>query len=150
MDYKDLAKKYIGVREWSKEHKNIINYYNKNCSPLPRGYKVKYNDEWCATFVSFILLHFNCKNAPYECSANRMYNKCVKNKQICKKPKTNDIVFYQWKCNGYCNHVGIVSKVNGDTITVIEGNKSNKVGTRTIKYNSPYILDFGRVKVVEK
>lgn len=149
MDFKDFSKKYIGVRECSKEHKEIIDYYNKNCKPLPRNYKVKYNDSWCATFISFILLHFKTIKPPYECSANRMYNKCVTNKQIIKKPKINDIVFYSWKRNGYVNHVGIISKINGDIITVIEGNKNNKVGTRNIKYNSPYILAFGRVKEVE-
>lgn len=146
MDYKDFAKKYIGVKEWSTEHKKIIDYYNKNCKPLPRSYKVKYNDSWCAAFISFILLHFNCVNAPYECSANRMYEKCKKNKQIVKKPKVNDIVFYQWKCNGYVNHVGIISKIQGNFITVIEGNKNNKVGTRNITTTSPYILAFGRIK----
>lgn len=150
MDFKSLAKKYIGVVGYSKTHKEIIDYYNKNCKPLPRGYKVKYNDEWCATFVSFILLHFNCVKPPFECGADRMYRKCLKNKQIYKKPKVNDIVFYSWKCNGYVNHVGIVSKINGDMITVIEGNKGNKVGTRNIKYNSKYIMGFGRVKVNEK
>lgn len=148
MDYKDFAKKYVGIHEYSKDHKYIIDYYNKNCKPLPRGYKVKYSDEWCATFISFILLHFNCVNPPFECSANRMYEKCKKNKQIVKKPKVNNIIFYSWKCNGYVNHVGIISKIKGDIITVIEGNKSNKVDTRNIKINYLYTQAYARIKEV--
>ena len=40
-------------------------------------------------------------------------------------------------------HVGIVEKCDGKTITVIEGNKSNKVGRRTLAVNGKYIRGFG-------
>ena len=45
------AIKYVGVKEGSAKHKYIIDTYNK-IVPLPSGYKVKYTDAWCATFVS--------------------------------------------------------------------------------------------------
>lgn len=150
MLYSELAMKYKGVVQWSRKHKNIIDYYNENVKPLPRGYKVSYNDSWCATFVSFILAHFKTVNPPYECSANRMWEKCKKNKQIVKKPRVDDVVFYSWNCNGYINHVGIIAKVDADYITVIEGNKSRKVDTRTIRKDSMYIQGFARVKKVTK
>ena len=71
------------------------------------------------------------------------------------------ILFYDWydKGNGdnttAPDHVGIVEKVEGDTITVIEGNYSNSVKRRTIKVNGKYIRGYGVPKydteaVVEK
>lgn len=146
MNYSEFAYRYMNVVENSKRHKDIIDFYNESVRPLPRGYKVSYRDSWCAVFVSFVLAHFKTVNPPYECSASRMYQKCKDNKQIVKNPKIDDIVFYSWNCNGYVNHVGIVYKICGDIITVIEGNKNNKVGIRRIDKSSLYIQGFGRVK----
>ena len=39
-------------------------------------------------------------------------------------------------------HVGIVEAVNGNTITVIEGNMSNKVGERALQVNGRYIRGY--------
>jgi hypothetical protein len=65
------------------------------------------------------------------------------------KPKTNDLVFYDWQDTGkgnnlgYPDHVGIVEKVVGDTITVIEGNYDNAVKRRKIKINGKFIRGYG-------
>ena len=53
MTFLKNAKKYLGAIEGSNKHKEIIDGYNK-IKPLPQGYKVKYTDQWCATFVSYI------------------------------------------------------------------------------------------------
>jgi hypothetical protein len=45
------AESYLGCKESDGSHKKIIDLYN-TISPLPRGYKVKYTDAWCATYVS--------------------------------------------------------------------------------------------------
>ena len=67
-------------------------------------------------------------------------------------PKMGDYIFYNWDDGAnYANtdltasadHVGIVTKVSGNTFTVIEGNKSNAVGYRTMKVNGKYIRGFG-------
>lgn len=64
-------------------------------------------------------------------------------------PKPGDIIFYDWQDSGSGDnagtpdHVGIVEKVSGNTITVIEGNKSDAVGRRTIKVNGRYIRGYG-------
>jgi hypothetical protein len=44
---------------------------------------------------------------------------------------------------GWPDHVGIVEKVSGKTITVIEGNKSNAVGRRTLQVGGKYIRGYG-------
>ncbi len=45
------AQQWVGLNENDGSFKPIIDIYNAD-KPLARGYKVKYTDEWCATFVS--------------------------------------------------------------------------------------------------
>ena len=58
------------------------------------------------------------------------------------------MIFYDWQDSaegdnkGTPDHVGIVEYVNGDYIHVIEGNKNDAVGERTIKVNGRYIRGF--------
>lgn len=64
-------------------------------------------------------------------------------------PKGGDIIMYCWNVreqpnDGYANHVGIVTAVNGNKITVIEGNKSNSVGYRIIDVGNGYIRGYIR------
>lgn len=146
MTYSKIALKYVGTKEGTSKHHSIIDGYNKHCLPLPRDYKVKYTDPWCATFVSYILYLGKAKNPPYECSAFYMMEKAKKNKQIVKNPKVNDIIIYDWKNDNTINHVGIIFEIVGNNLYVVEGNKSNEVGTRIINKNSPDIECYIRVK----
>jgi len=45
-------------------------------------------------------------------------------------------------CTGAPEHVGIVTRVSGSSIRVIEGNKSNAVGYRNIRVNGRYIRGY--------
>ena len=64
-------------------------------------------------------------------------------------PKSGDIIFYDWQDSGIGDntgvpdHVGIVEKVSGSTITVIEGNKNNAVERRNIQVNGKFIRGYG-------
>ncbi len=49
----EQAKAWLGYKESNGTHKTIIDVYNSH-KPLARGYKVKYTDAWCATFVSAV------------------------------------------------------------------------------------------------
>lgn len=147
MDYIDLAKNFLGVKEGSAQHNYIINYYNDNVRPLPRGYKVKLTDSWCATFVSFIMFKCNAINAPYECSAQKMKELAIKKGLYHRgNPKPNDIIFYSWSNNNsICNHVGFVNHVWARDLETIEGNKDDKVGIRRVNKNSTTILGYATV-----
>lgn len=143
------AKKYIGFNEANKSFEIIIDGYNE-IEPLPRNYRVKYSDPWCATFISFLAK--KCKALdiiPAECSCGKMIiaaNKMgIYNENDEYKPKIGDIILYDWNdkgkgdCVGYPDHVGLVSRLSKTSFTVIEGNKSNMVSTRTLGYNARYI-----------
>jgi hypothetical protein len=63
-------------------------------------------------------------------------------------PAPGDIIMYDWQDSGSgdnrggSDHVGIVEKVSGNTITVIEGNYSNAVKRRTLQVNGRYIRGY--------
>lgn len=147
------AQAWLGKNENDGSHKEIIDLYNTQ-RPLPRGYAVKYTDAWCATFVSAVAVKLGYTDIiPTECSCIKMIN-LLKNigawiENDANVPKGGDIIFYDWYDKGIGDnttapdHVGIVEKVEGDTITVIEGNYSNSVKRRTIKVNGRYIRGYG-------
>ena len=146
------AVKWLGRNEANGTHKAIIDIYNSH-KPLARGYAVKYSDEWCATFVSAIAVKLGYTDIiPTECSCNKMIDLFKKlgrwKENENRKPKAGDIIFYDWQDSGYgdnrgsSDHVGIVEKVSGDTITIIEGNCNERVARRTLKVNNRYIRGY--------
>ena len=149
----EQAKAWLGLKESDGSHKSIIDIYNAH-KPLARGYAVKYTDAWCATFVSAVAIKLGYTDIiPTECSCTKMIEllkgigSWVENDAYVPKP--GDIMFYDWDDSGKgdntgsSDHVGIVEKVTGDTITVIEGNYSNSVKRRTIKVNGKTIRGYG-------
>ncbi|UTY39369.1 CHAP domain-containing protein [Allocoprobacillus halotolerans] len=145
------AKSWIGCKESNGSHKKIIDVYNSQKS-LARGYKAKYTDSWCAIFVSACAVKCGATDIiPTECSCGNMIE-LMKKKGIWIEddnitPKAGDIIMYDWdKKDGWPEHVGIVEKVSGKTITVIEGNKSDAVGRRTITVGNASIRGYGRPK----
>lgn len=159
-NFVETSKKYIGCKESNGTHKQIIDIYNKQKS-LPRGYKVKYTDSWCATFVSAMSIMCGYTSIiPVECSCQKMIEKfmdigCWKEKDS-YTPSVGDIIFYDWNDNGkgdntgWADHVGIVEKVVNGTITVIEGNYNNAVKRRNIYVDARYIRGYGVPKYKEK
>ena len=149
----EQARMWLGIQEGTTSHKNIIDVYNAH-KPLARGYAVKYTDAWCATFVSAVAIKAGCTDIiPTECS-------CPKQIELFKKlgcwaesdsrvPNPGDIIYYDWEDGGngdntgVSDHVGIVEKVDGLTITVIEGNYSNSVKRRMLAVNGKYIRGYG-------
>lgn len=148
-----LAQSWIGKKESDGTHKSIIDIYNAH-RPLARGYKVKYTDEWCATTISALAIKLGYTDIiPTECSCQKMIalfqniGAWVENEN--RTPKAGDIIFYDWQDNGvgdnkgWSDHVGIVEKVNGNTISIIEGNNSCAVKRRTLEVNARYIRGYG-------
>lgn len=149
-----IAISYLGYKESDGSHKEIIDIYNNGAKPLPVGYKVKYDDAWCATYVSAISIKAGLSDImPLECSCNRMIELYQKLGRFVEDdsytPMSGDVIFYDWQDSGIgdnkgsSDHVGIVTSVNGTTMKVIEGNISNSVGYRTLKINGKYIRGYG-------
>lgn len=152
----DQAKSWIGRKESDGSHKEIIDTYNKH-TPRARGYKVKYTDAWCATFVSACAIKCGYTEIiPTECSCEQMialFKKMgcwVENDAYVPSPA--DVIFYDWQDNGVgdntgrSDHVGIVEKVSGNVIVIVEGNYSDSVKRRTLKVNAKNIRGYGAPK----
>lgn len=133
---------WLGYKESNGTHKKIIDIYNKH-KPLAVGYKVKYTDEWCATTVSAAFIQAGLTDiAPTECSCPRMielYKKIGRwEEKDTYKPNPGDIIMYDWQDSGVGDntgtpdHVGIVVSVSGNTMQIIEGNKSESVMYRSL------------------
>ena len=149
----EQAKAWIGKKESNGSHKEIIDVYNSH-KPLARGYAVRYTDEWCATFVSAVAIKLGYTDIiPTECSCTRMIALLISigawAENDARTPNPGDIIFYDWNDNGVGDnksnpsHVGIVEKVSGNNITVIEGNYGEQVKRRTVTINSKYIRGYG-------
>lgn len=150
------AQEWIGRKESNGTHKAIIDVYNSR-RPLPRGYAVKYTDEWCATFASAVAIKCGATDIiPIECSCPQMISlfKSLGSwiESDAYVPQPGDFIFYDWQDTGRGEnygdpeHVGIVEKVAGNNITIIEGNYSQSVKRRVIKINDRYIRGFGAPK----
>lgn len=147
------ARKWVGLKRSDGSYQVILDTYNGN-KPLPRGYKVKVGDQWCAMFVSACAIAAGVAGiVPIECSCQRQIEGW---KEIgcwveddAYIPSPDDVIYYDWDDSGsgddkgWSDHVGIVEACDGKTITVIEGNKGGAVARRTLKVNARYIRGYG-------
>lgn len=148
----ETAEKYLGCKESDGSHKKIIDQYNSQ-KPLPVGYEVTYYDAWCAAFVSVVAVELGLTDIIFpECGCGRMRDlyiaagRWVENDAYVPEPA--DLIMYDWDDDGVgdntggIEHVGLVVSVSGNTIKVIEGNKSDSVAYRSISVNGRYIRGF--------
>lgn len=148
------ALEFLGIKESDGSHNKIVDLYNE-IKPLPRGYRVKYSDSWCATFVSVIfnVLGFG-DYFPLECGCGPMIEKAKKmhiwvedDKFI---PDIGDVILYDWQDSGKGDnigepdHVGVVTEVykSYGYVVVTEGNYKDSVKKRTIDINGKYIRGY--------
>lgn len=149
----DQATAWLGRKEADGSHRVIIDVYN-SIEPLPRGYRMGYDDPWCAAFVSAVAQTLGlCSYIYPECGCGPM----VAHYQAAGRwmerddylPDLGDVIFYDWEDSGIGDntgapdHVGLVIAINGDAITVVEGNCGNAVRTRSIRRNGLTIRGYG-------
>ena len=149
----DKMRSWVGCHEGDSTHKHIIDVYNAR-KPLPRGYKGKYTDSWCATTVSAAAIECGYTDIiPCECSCQQMID-LLKVMGIWMEndayvPQPGDIIFYDWQDSGigdnvgWSDHVGIVEKCDGNIVVAIEGNNNDGVNRRSIQVNGKNIRGYG-------
>lgn len=138
------------------DKRQIIDLYNSH-KPLAQGYAVKYTDAWCDTTVSACFIKVNATDliGGTECGVER-HIQLFKKKGIWNEdgniiPNPGDIICYNWDDptqpnDGFADHIGIVEKIDGKNITVIEGNYNNAVQRRTIPAGWGYIRGYAQPK----
>ena len=146
------AQQWVGLKESDGSFTKIIDIYNSH-KPLARGYKLKLTDAWCAATVSALAITCNATDIiPTECSCGKLIE-LAKAKGIWIEadtytPAPGDFLLYDWDDSGkgdntgWPDHIGIVEKVVGNNITVIEGNYKNAVSRRMIAVNAKFIRGY--------
>lgn len=147
--------RYLGIREGSVEHQQILDDYNKLAKTpqgLPRGWKALPTDAWCAEFVSGQAHVMGLTEIyPMECGCNQII-------EIAQRmgiwieaddyiPMPGDWVLFSTASPAGENrerssHVGAVYYSDGEIIITVEGNKSNAVGTRAMAVGAANIRGY--------
>ena len=150
----EQAKSWLGCKESDGSNEEIIDTYNGH-EPVARGLKLGYKDPWCAAFVSACAIKTGMTDIiPTECGCGTMVKLFKKlgawDENDGRIPNIGDIIFFDWDDSGYGDndgfpgHVGIVEKVSGTKITVIDGNnKNDAVERRTVQINGRFIRGYG-------
>ena len=146
-DARLLFKSWNGYSESNgKAQKYIMKPYNKISG---RNLNVK-TTPWCQIAVVSCLYQAGVKKYYITSGCTQAMNWYKKKGRFKKRGATPQVgwqVFYNFKdsSTSKSTHTGIVTSVDKKKgyMYVIEGNKSNKVGYRHIKYNSKSIVGFG-------
>ena len=136
----DLAKKQIG------------NDWKIYCKDMGYNYRI----EWCACFISWLATKLSITDIiPVDMSCNNQISFFAKRDDWhtdIENIQAGDIIYYDWDRLGDsrpADHVGIVESVKNGVITVIEGNKNDRVEYRKAKIDNPLIFGFARPKYKE-
>lgn len=120
--------------------------------PYWRWYGFNGRVEWCATFVSWV-----ANECGYiDTGVIPKFASCRVGVQWFKDrgqwrdsgyiPKPGDIIFFDWIANGItgtADHVGIVEKVDGNTIYTVEGNSGDECSERRYKIDDTEVMGYG-------
>ena len=136
------AKSWLGITEYENRFVEIVNVYNE--IPGARG-PALVSYPWCAIFVSAVFWKAIRESRFAEMACDAMINKFqnLGLYSVSGRADVGDVLFYDWDGNGTSDHVGIITEATANGYTVIEGNKSDAVGYRTISASYPYIKGFG-------
>lgn len=141
-DALNIMRSWIGLSRAKGTHKKIIDLYNSH-KPLARGYKASYQDDYCAITVSAVFIKLGAVDliGGTECGVEehvKIFQKArIWNEDGTITPEPGDIIVYNWDDNtqpndGYSDHIGFVEKVEGGTITTIEGNTQGGIVARNV------------------
>ena len=138
------AMSWLGRGEQDGSHAEILRVYNA-IRPLPRGHAMGLDEPWCAAFVSAVGAACGLGEILYpECGCAPMLARYRAEGRFEERgeglPRPGDLLFYDWDGDGAPDHVGLVAEREGQRLTVIEGNLSDRVGLRHIGCEAEAIL----------
>jgi hypothetical protein len=140
-DMINVMQSWEGKNEADGSFKEIIDLYN-SMKPLPRGYKLQYDDEWCAGTIAAAAIKSGCVELiGRECSCSA-YIEIFKRLGIWIEdgtitPLPGYLILYDWdECkqpnDNQPDHIGLVEAVRDGVMSVLEGNKGEVVSRRVV------------------
>ena len=137
----------LGRNEADGEDDKYILWYN-----AVNGTKFATTVAWCAISASWANRRGGVNETRYpnfsSCSASlKVFEKSglVKNPKT-YKPKSGDLIYFDWDQNGAPEHVGMVFSYDGKYVETIEGNSSDAVRHKKYLANSKYISKYVEIK----
>lgn len=158
-EFVNKALSWVGTKEGSKGHKQIVADYNKACDG---GRKADTNTLWCAVFVGAVAQETdntlnNNVGVPVDYSCGTGKHSLIEKAKAAGiwvendgyNPIVGDVIIYAWNdphptednTSGH-DHTGVVTKAGKTSFTVTEGNRKNSVSNRTMKVNDKFIRGF--------
>ncbi len=148
-EFLNVARAWLGKNEDDKSFIDILNVYNGH-RPIAAGYAVKPTDDWCDAFVSAVAIKTGCVDLiGTECGCER-HIAIWRQKGIWHPgsitPRAGDIFALDWNSNhsGMADHVGIVERVESNTIYTIEGNRGGAVRRKEYPVGDSRFKGFAR------
>lgn len=159
----NVAKKEVGYEE--KKSNAFLNFKHKNVGSnnyTKYGKWIGANgDYWCASFLSWIFYkaygeakgkELLCGYYSPACDVIRS-NFVRKNQFKTSSPAKGDVIFFKGTRHAGANHIGIVTRVENQTVYTIEGNANGtdtdnggEVIAKSYHISNPRILGYGRPK----
>lgn len=157
----DLALSWVGKNEKDGSYKEIIDIYNSFSGTFPRGVRMQYGWAWCACTWSALAVSLGYTEVmPIEISCGELIKRAKEMgiwiEDDSYRPLPGDGILYDWQDSGvednqgWPDHVGAVVSTTDKEITVVEGNKSDAVGVRTIPINGKFIRGFITPKFMDE
>ena len=104
------ARSFLGCKEADGTFRKVIDLYNSH-TPLARGYRLSYDDPWCAGYASAVAIAAKLTDIiPTEVSCDRMIALFKQRgawvEDDSYTPKPGDYIFYDWQDDGVGDNVG--------------------------------------------
>ena len=146
-EYSKVLAEWYGYSEAKAQDDIIIDIYN---SQRVESYKMSHNDPWCHATVSAAAYKSgnqgrvpNTAYCPYGINWFKARGLWVSRYASNYNPQVGNIIYYDWGGDGVSDHVGSIVAVNGNNLTVREGNKNDMLTDRTISKWSTLIMGYG-------
>lgn len=130
----ELARKHLKLGVGETNGNNVPIYWD---AEKQKWVKAPYNigDAWCAAFTSYVWERAGYKvdwtNPNYVPSIWNDARSLGLGDTNTANAQPGDLIIFDWENDGTPDHIGIVESVNGNQITTIEGNSSDKVKQNT-------------------
>lgn len=145
-----IAETQLGYQESTKNYQVMEDGITiKGITRYGRWYGAPYGD-WCAMFVSFCLHYAEIpdtavpydEGCPHWVAVLSRPEWALYHESKDYTPKKGDIVFFDNNEDDCADHVGLVRKVEEDSLTVIEGNSGNSVRSREYPLDDPCLIGY--------
>ena len=127
----ELARREVGVTETPKGS-NCVKYNTAYYGGAVSGSELP----WCVVFIWWLFKELGASDlfcgGMKTAWCNDVRDYAMRNNQwVTENYKAGDLVLFNWDADGILDHIGLVIEVNGNALTTVEGNVSEKVGQCT-------------------